>query len=243
MRRYGEGMRLPVSSMCARFVRASDVGGGGGHLGAGLVAGPSQPCPAYSTGMARTYILISMPRSRVRSRDSGSSHTDGRRTSVAVDYLEMGAVSVEFGGDGCSGPFAVRPGPLVGGDGEHVGPLALVEVLLVPLSVGGGWKAGVDRPPGSALLLPVGREVLDGHGRVVRGGVDLGGLPGPGHGHIGQFPSAAVGQHMPGVDCGALRTVNGRGIAEVESVQLVALDPRQAAGRRRLAGRSSATPR
>ena len=43
-----------------------------------------------------------------------------------VDRLKPGPVPVEFGGDGCSGPFAVRPGPLVGGDGEHVGPLALV---------------------------------------------------------------------------------------------------------------------
>jgi hypothetical protein len=49
------------------------------------------------------------------------------------------------------------------------------------------------------------REVLPGHGSVVPRGIDMCGLSGPGHGNMGQFASAAVGEHTPGAERRALR--------------------------------------
>ena len=65
---------------------------------------------------------------RCQGRTYRSRFRPYRRTADVrpVDRLKTSPVPVEFGGDGGSRPFVVRPGPLVGGDGEHVGPLALI---------------------------------------------------------------------------------------------------------------------
>ena len=43
---------------------------------------------------------------------------------------------------------------------------------------------------------PVPAQVLDGLGQIVGDGPYVGGLAGPGHGHVGEFPAAAVGEEV-----------------------------------------------
>ena len=97
-----------------------------------------------------------------------------------------------------------------------------------PLADGqGGEGRPVQRPaPGSPMsIAQVGRLSLDqsrprssGLGEVVADRPDVGGLPGPAHGHVGQLTTTAVGEEVGPGRGGALGSVDGGGIAVAEAV-------------------------
>ncbi len=83
---------------------------------------------------------------------------------------------------------------------------------------GGVGQGGIERPGGSMPVCPVPAQIVEGPGQVVGDGPDVGGLSGPGHGHVGEFPAAAVGVEVGPAGGGALGTVHGRGVAVVETI-------------------------
>ena len=84
----------------------------------------------------------------------------------------------------------------------------------------GGWsgRAISMAQVGRAPARPVPAQIIDGLGRVVGDGPDVGGLSGPAHGHVGQLSAAAVGEEVRPATVVALGAMNGCGVPVAEPV-------------------------
>jgi len=76
----------------------------------------------------------------------------------------------------------------------------------------------VSGPSLAALVIPGPGQTLGGFGEVGCGGVDVAGVPGTAHSHIGKLPATAVVEDVGDFDRGALRTMTSDGVAVTESV-------------------------
>ena len=113
----------------------------------------------------------------------------------------------------CDGGLGVQEG---GQAGLLVGRKSL---QALPGEGGRVGQGGVDSPGGGALGGPVPAQVVDGLGQIVGDGPHVGGLAGPGHGHVGEFPASAVGEEVGPLGGRPLATMNGGGIPVPEAVR------------------------
>ena len=126
----------------------------------------------------------------------------------------------------------LRLGQGQGDDAGYVGPVEWAD-LAYGISVAG--QPGVDGPGRRAPGGPVPAQVVGGLGHVVGNDPGVGGLPGPAHGHIGQFPAAAVGEKVSPCSGRSLRAVDRGGVAESQAVGAGARRSSGPGGRRRSA--------
>jgi hypothetical protein len=77
----------------------------------------------------------------------------------------------------------------------------------------------------SALVIPGPVEALGGFGEIRSGGVDVAGVPGATHGHIGELPAAAVVEDVGDFDRRALGAMSGDGVAVGEAVGADVVEP------------------
>ncbi len=111
-----------------------------------------------------------------------------------------GGLGVEEGGEA---------GLLVGGE----------RLEALPGEGGRVGQGGVEGPGGGALGGPVPAQVVDGLGQIVGDGPHVGGLAGPAHGHVGQFPAAAVGEEVGPLGGRSLAAMDGGGVPVAETVR------------------------
>jgi hypothetical protein len=81
-----------------------------------------------------------------------------------------------------------------------------------------GSSGLVSGPLLSALVIPGPGEALGGFGEIRSGRVDVAGLPGSAHGHIGELAANAVGEDVGDLDRRALGAVSSDGVAVGETV-------------------------
>jgi hypothetical protein len=70
----------------------------------------------------------------------------------------------------------------------------------------------------AALVIPGPGEALGGLVEVRCGCVDVAGVPGAAHGHIGEFPATTVVENVGDLDRRSLGAVSGDGVAVGEAV-------------------------
>jgi hypothetical protein len=81
-----------------------------------------------------------------------------------------------------------------------------------------GSSGLVSGPLLSALVIPGPGEALGGFGEIRSGRVDVAGLPGSAHGHIGELAATAVVEDVGDLDRRALGAVSSDGVAVGETV-------------------------
>jgi hypothetical protein len=77
----------------------------------------------------------------------------------------------------------------------------------------------------AALVIPGPGEALGGLREIGRGGVDVAGVPGAAHGHIGKLPATTVVEDVGDFDRRALGAMSGDGVAVGEAVGADVVEP------------------
>ena len=108
-----------------------------------------------------------------------------------------------------------------------------LSVLGTKLGEALGGSGLVSGPLLSALVIPGPGEALGGLVEVGCSGVDVAGVPGAAHGHIGELPATTVVEDVGDFDRRALGAMSGDGVAVGEAVGADVVErPSEAGGRR-----------
>jgi hypothetical protein len=119
-------------------------------------------------------------------------------------------------------PFSYS-GELIGDVGRD--PLDELLVRRTQLGEALGGSGLVSGPLLAALVIPGPHETLGGLSEVRSGGVDVAGVPGAAHGHIGELPATAVVEDVSDFDRRSLGAMSGDGIAVGEAVGADVVEP------------------
>ena len=104
-------------------------------------------------------------------------------------------------------------------------PLNELSVLGTQLDETLGSSGLVSGPLLAALVIPGPGEALGGFGEIRSGRVDVAGVPGAAHGHIGELPATTVVEDVGDFDRRALGAMSGDGVAVGEAVGADVVEP------------------